>query len=62
MAKRRHVYNVSDLSEAPIDGGLGKTVRFGLRRSTFEVDLTNEEAEEFEQLLERYIKAGRRVS
>jgi hypothetical protein len=48
----------SDLSGKPD----AEPVRFGLDGTTYEVDLTEQEAERFRKALSRYVAAGRKVT
>lgn len=62
MAKKTFVQLVDDFSGESISDGAGRTVRFAFDGAEYEIDLTNENAEEFSNVLERYIRASRRVS
>lgn len=62
MAKKTFVQLVDDFSGASIEDGDGRTVRFAFDGAEYEIDLTNEHAEEFSNVLERYVRASRRVS
>lgn len=62
MAKKTLVQLVDDFSGESISDGAGRTVRFAFDGAEYEIDLTNEHAEEFSNALERYIRASRRVS
>lgn len=61
MAQRVITQFVSDLSGEEL-GKEGETVTFGWKGSTYEVDLSPAEAEEFANALAPYVKAGRKVS
>jgi hypothetical protein len=58
MAKKTTVVLVDDLSGEPAD----TTLRFGLDSRDYELDLTDENAEELRELFGRYISAARKVS
>lgn len=62
MAKKTFVQLVDDFSGDSIDDGEGRTVRFAFDGAEYEIDLTNEHVEEFSNVLERYVRASRRVS
>lgn len=62
MAKKTFVQLVDDFSGESISDGAGRTVRFAFDGAEYEIDLTNENAEEFSNVLERYVRASRRVS
>ncbi|WP_298891741.1 Lsr2 family protein [uncultured Serinicoccus sp.] len=61
MAQRVVTHFVSDLSGEEL-GKEGETVTFGWKGSTYEVDLSIDEAAELASLLQPYLKAGRKVS
>ena len=61
MAQRVATQFVSDLSGEEL-GEEGETVIFGWKGSKYEVDLSTDEAAEFGDLLQPYLKAGRKVS
>lgn len=50
-----------DFDGTPIAEGDGGTIRFALNGATYEIDLTNAHIQEFETLLEPYIKHGRKL-
>lgn len=62
MAKKTFVQLVDDFSGDSIADGEGRTVRFAFDGAEYEIDLTNEHVEEFSTVLERYVRASRRVS
>ncbi|GEK79684.1 histone-like nucleoid-structuring protein Lsr2 [Agrococcus baldri] len=62
MAKKTFVQLVDDFSGESISDGEGRTVRFAFDGAEYEIDLTNEHVEEFSDVLERYVRASRRVS
>jgi hypothetical protein len=57
MATKTIVTMRDDLTDQPAD----TTVSFGLDGRDYEIDLTNENAEEFREMLDTYIHAGRKV-
>ena len=57
MATRTIVSFHDDLTDEPAD----TTVSFGLDGRGYEIDLTEENAEEFREMLDTYIAAGRKV-
>ena len=61
MAKRTVVRLVDDLDDTEIVDGAGQAVRFALDGRQYEIDLTNEHAEEMRAALERYVGAARKV-
>lgn len=58
MAKKTTVVLVDDLSGDPAD----TTIRFGLDSREYELDLTDENAQELRQLFNRYTTAARKAS
>lgn len=62
MAKKTLVQLVDDFSGDSIGKGEGRTIRFAFDGAEYEIDLTNEHVEEFSDVLERYVRASRRVS
>ncbi len=58
MVKKTTVVLVDDLSGDPAD----TTIRFGLDSRDYELDLTDENAQQLRQLLNRYTTAARKVS
>src|SRR4051794_11443906 len=61
MARRVSVQVVDDLDETIIENGDGQTVRFGLNGTAYEIDLTNEHADELREALARYVDAARKT-
>ena len=55
MATKTVVSFHDDLTDEPAD----TTVSFGLDGRDYEIDLTNENAEEFREMLDTYMHAGR---
>lgn len=53
---------VDDLTGEPIPEGTGDTIRFGYDGTSYEIDLSAENAAQFHDLLLRYSKAARKVS
>ncbi len=61
MARRAVVQLVDDLDETIIEDGDGQIVSFGLDGTTYEIDLTNEHADELRGALTRYVEAARKT-
>ncbi|MCL2516202.1 MAG: Lsr2 family protein [Microbacteriaceae bacterium] len=53
---------VDDLDGELIADGAGETVAFALDGKSYEIDLNNENAAAFREVLQKYISAGRRAS
>ena len=62
MAQKVNIILVSDLSGEEMAKGKGETVTFGLDGNTWEIDLTNKEADKFRGLFQDYIAVGRKTS
>jgi len=62
MARRIVHQLVDDLDGTVLEVGEGETVHFSFNGTSYEIDLTNENAEELRTALEPYIAAGRRSS
>ena len=62
MAKKTLVQLVDDFSGDPINNGDGRTVVFSFDGAEYEIDLNNQHIEDFEQALEPYVRASRRIS
>jgi hypothetical protein len=67
MAQRTVVRLVSDLSGEELVEGEGRTIRFSYDGAEYTIDLTTEEAEQFDEVMADYIDAatvvgGRRSS
>ena len=61
MARRALVHLVDDLDETIIENGDGQTVSCGVDGTGYEIDLTNEHAEELREALSRYVEAARKT-
>ncbi|HLM04328.1 MAG TPA: Lsr2 family protein [Blastococcus sp.] len=61
MAQKTITMLVDDLDNTQIINGNGQTVRFGLDGKDYELDLTNEHADELRAAFDRYVKAARNV-
>jgi Lsr2 len=61
MAQRTVIRLVDDLDDTEIVDGAGETVNFGIDGREYEIDLTNDHADEMRAALDRYVKAGRTV-
>jgi hypothetical protein len=62
MAQRTIVQLTDDLDGKTIPDGKGQTIRFGLDRQDYEIDLTDKNAKAFRDALQTYVAAGRRVT
>ncbi len=60
MAQRIETFYVSDLSGEEL-GETANTVRFGYQGAAYEIDLSQEEADEFAEVMDKYVSAARRV-
>ncbi len=61
MAQKTLVYLVDDLDDTVIKNGDGQIVSFGLDGTAYEIDLTNEHADELREALARYVQAARKT-
>jgi hypothetical protein len=61
VAQKTIVRLVDDLDQTVIENGNGQTVRFALDGTGYEIDLTNEHADELRGALARYVEAARRT-
>ncbi|GAA1943159.1 histone-like nucleoid-structuring protein Lsr2 [Microbacterium aquimaris] len=62
MARRIVHQLVDDLDGSVLDVGEGETVLFSLDGTAYEIDLTDENASAFREVLAPYVEAARRVS
>lgn len=62
MAQKIIVQLHSDLSEVEIPQGEGSTVNFSFQGKSFEIDLSDKELAEFEEVLDIYMEKGRRAN
>ncbi len=62
MAQRVVVELTDDLDGKPIPDGKGETVRFGLDRQEYEIDLGEKNAKALRDAFSSYVTAARRVS
>ncbi|MFB9733468.1 histone-like nucleoid-structuring protein Lsr2 [Ornithinimicrobium kibberense] len=60
MAQKVQTILVSDLSGTEL-GEDGQTVKFGFLGVDYEIDLSQEEADDFANTIQKYVEAGRRV-
>lgn len=60
MAQRIKTFFVSDLSGEEL-GETANTVKFGYQGVAYEIDLSQEEADEFAEVMDKYVTAARRV-
>ena len=61
MAQKTITMLVDDLDATQIENGSGQTVRFSLDKQNYEIDLTNEHADELRAALARYVEAARKT-
>ena len=61
MAQRTVIRLVDDLNDSEIVDGGGETVNFALDGRRYEIDLTNDHADEMRAALDRYVRAARKV-
>jgi hypothetical protein len=62
VAQHTIVQLTDDLDGKNIPDGKGETVRFGLDRHDYEIDLTDKNAKALRDTLQTYVTAARRVS
>jgi Lsr2 len=62
MAQRTIVQLTDDLDGKPIPQGKGETIRFGLDRTDYEIDLAEKNAKALRNDLAKYVTAARRTS
>jgi hypothetical protein len=62
MAQRTIVQLTDDLDGKPIPEGKGETIRFGLDRTDYEIDLAEKNAKALRNDLAKYVTAARRTS
>src|SRR3954449_13538694 len=62
MAQRTIVRLVDDLDDTEIVDGAGETVNFALDGRRYEIDLTNQHADDLRAALDRYVAAARKAS
>lgn len=60
MAQKVQTILVSDLSGQEL-GENGQTVKFGFLGADYEIDLSQEEADDFANMVQKYVDAGRRM-
>jgi hypothetical protein len=61
MTQRTVIRLVDDLDDTVIVDGVGETVTFALDGRRYEIDLTNDHADEMRAALDRYVRAARKV-
>ncbi|QCR44249.1 Lsr2 family protein [Curtobacterium sp. SGAir0471] len=61
MAQRVTTHLVDDLTGDTIEDGEGSTVTFGFDGSNYEIDLTNDHAEQLREAFADYVAAARKV-
>jgi cell division protein FtsI/penicillin-binding protein 2 len=62
MAQRTVIQLTDDLDGNPIPDGKGETVRFGLDRTDYEIDLTDKNAKVLRDAFAKYVGAARRTT
>ncbi|UFU15982.1 Lsr2 family protein (plasmid) [Curtobacterium sp. C1] len=62
MAQKITTTLVDDLTGEAIEDGSGKTVQFGFDGSTYEIDLTDENADKLREAYADYVAAARKTS
>lgn len=62
MAQKIITTLVDDLTGEAIADGSGKTVQFGLDGSTYEIDLTDENADKLREVFADYVAAARKTN
>ena len=62
MAQRTVVRLVDDLDDTEIVDGAGETVNFALDGRQYEIDLTNEHADDLRAALDRHVRPARKVA
>lgn len=62
MGQRTIVELIDDIDGTIIADGRGRTVTFGLNGTTYEIDLTDENATELESVMHPYVIKARRTS
>jgi hypothetical protein len=61
MAQKVVVQLVDDLDGTPIEAGAGSTIAFAIDGTSYEIDLSDDNASRMRDALAPYLKAGRRV-
>jgi hypothetical protein len=61
MAQKVTTQLVDDLTGDTIEDGKGRTVTFGLDGANYEIDLTDDNADQFREALSDYIAAARKT-
>ena len=62
MARKTQIMLEDDLTGDLLDDGAGETVSFALDGTSFEIDLSSDNATEMREALSRYTDAARKVS
>ena len=62
MAQKTFVQLVDDLDGSALADGEGKTITFALEGASYEIDLSQEHADELTNALAPYVASGRKVS
>ena len=61
MAQRTVIQLTDDLDGRPISNNKGETIRFGLDRQDYEIDLAEKNAKAMRDALGKYVSAARRA-
>src|SRR4051794_21209399 len=61
VTTRTVIHLVDDLDETVIENGDGQTISFGLNGTAYEIDLTNDHADELREAPARYVDAARKT-
>lgn len=61
MAQRTITTLVDDLDGTDLERGSGETIRFGVDGRTYEIDLSDDNAQALREALQPYTEAGRRI-
>lgn len=62
MAQRTNIIIVDDLTDETLPEGQGQTVTFGLDGTSYELDLSKDNADQLREDFKRYVDAARKVS
>ena len=62
MAQRTITTLVDDLDGTDLGPGSGETIRFGVDGRAYEIDLSDDNAAAFREVLRPYTDAGRRIT
>lgn len=62
MARREVTHYFDDLNNTPLNDDEVNTVRFGFEGTEYVLDLSEDNAQEFHQLLEPYVNVARKIT